>query len=136
MTEDAFRPLIHTQRDLEAMWRRLMSPLGFTSHTIWMVVVQDDRPVPRILQLVEAPDAPEDEDVDAFAGVLGHVAQPDTRFAFLRSRPGDGGPDATDKAWARCLHDAGRRSGARVDVVHLAHDHDVLPIVLDDLIAA
>jgi hypothetical protein len=51
-------------------------------------------------------------------------------------RPGRGGPDADDRAWARALHDAGRRSGAVVDVIHLAHDDDVLPIALDDLLAA
>jgi hypothetical protein len=135
MADTPFRPVIRTQADLEQMWRRLMSPLGFARHTIWMVVVQDDRPVPQVMEIVEAPEAPEPDDVSAFAGVLELLARPDTRFAFLRSRPGSGGPDATDRAWARGLYDAGRQAGARIDVVHLAHDHDVLPIALDDLLA-
>ena len=135
MADTPFRPVIRTQADLEQMWRRLMSPLGFARHTIWMVVVQDDRPIPQVMEIVETPDAPEADDVVAFAGVLELLARPDTRFAFLRSRPGGGGPDATDRAWARSLHDAGRQAGARIDVVHLAHDHDVLPIALDDLLA-
>ena len=135
MTEEPFRPLVRTQSDLEQMWRRLMSPLGFSSHTLWMVVIEDDRPVPQIMEIVEAAEAPVEEDVVAFARVLEHLAQPGLRFAFLRSRPGGGRPDTSDRAWARALHDAGRRSGAAVDVVHLAHDHDVLPIAVDDLLA-
>ena len=114
---------------------RVDEPTGFDTHTLWMVVVQDDRPVPRLLEIVEASDPPEDDDVEAFAGVLAPLARPDTRFAFLRSRPGAGSPDASDRAWARALHDAGRRSGARIDVVHVAHDHDVLPIAPDDLLS-
>ena len=137
MTSPPFPPLIRTQTDLEQMWRGLMSPLGFSSYTLWMVVIVDDRPVPRIMQIVDCGEGPAaDEDAVAFARVLEPLAGPDLRFAFLRSRPGGGRPDQRDLAWARALHDAGRRSGAAVDVVHLAHDHDVLPIVLDDLLAA
>jgi hypothetical protein len=136
MTEEPFRPLIRTQLDLERMWRRLMSPLGFRGHTLWMVVVQDDRPVPQVMEIVEAGHPPQAADVESFAGLLERLAMPGLRFAFLRSRPGRGGPDADDRAWARALHDAGRRSGAVVDVIHLAHDDDVLPIALDDLLAA
>jgi hypothetical protein len=135
MNDEPFRPLIRTQSDLEQLWRRLMSPLGFSGHTLWMVVIQGDRSVPQIMEIVDASDTPEEDDVTAFARVLEHLASPDTRFAFLRSRPGGGRPDELDRAWARALHGAGRQSGAAVDVVHLAHDHDVLPIVLDDLLA-
>jgi hypothetical protein len=135
MTEEPFRPQIRTQTDLEQMWRRLMSPLGFSGHTLWMVVIQDDRPIPQVIEIVEAGEPPEPEDVDAFARMLEHLVVPDTRFAFLRSRPGGGRPDACDRAWARALYDAGGQSGAQIDVVHLAHDHDVLPIAVDDLLA-
>src|ERR1700751_3822910 len=112
MTDSPFRPVVRTQSELEQLWRTLMTPLGFERHTIWMVLIQDDRPIPQVMEIVETPDAPEPDDVVAFAGVLEHLARPDTRFAFLRSRPGSGGPDAADRAWARGLHDAGRRAGA------------------------
>jgi hypothetical protein len=136
MTEEPFRPLIRTQSDLERLWRRLMSPLGFSSYALWMIVIEDDRPVPQIMEIAdECEDLAGEEDAVALARMLEHVAGPGLRFAFLRSRPGGGRPDARDLAWARTLHDAGRRSGAAVDVVHLAHDHDVLPIALDDLLA-
>jgi hypothetical protein len=130
-----FRPLIRSQADLERMWRRLMTPLGFSGCSLWMVMVEDDRPVPKIMQITELPDSPEDRETEALARVLALVAAPGTRFAFLRSRPGGGRPTPGDRAWALALYDAGRRAGARLDVVHLAHDQDVLPLAMDDLVA-
>jgi hypothetical protein len=135
MPDQPYRPLLRTQADVEAMWRRLMGRLGFGGHTIWMIVVEDDRPLPQIVEIVETAQAPEAEDVESFGGLLAHVASPGCRFAFLRSRPGGGRPDATDRAWARMLYDACRFAGAGAEVIHLAHDHDVLPIPLDDLLA-
>jgi hypothetical protein len=136
MTETPFRPVLHTQADVEQMWRRLMTPLGFTGSSLWMVVVEDDRPLPRVMEIAELPMAPEAGEAEALAGVLERLADEGTRFAFLRSRPGGGRPDESDRAWARTLYDAGRRAGARLEVVHLAHDHDIYPLALDDLLDA
>jgi hypothetical protein len=135
MTETPFRPLLRTQADVEQMWRRLMSPLGFGACSLWMVVIEGDRPVPKIMEFAELPVSPEDGDAEALAGLLERLADGDTRFAFLRSRPGGGRPDGSDRAWARALYDAGRRAGARLEMIHLAHDHDVLPLAMDDLLA-
>ncbi|HEX3223655.1 MAG TPA: hypothetical protein VHR35_13895 [Nocardioides sp.] len=136
MTETPFRPVLHTQADVEQMWRRLMTPLGFTGSSLWTVVVEDDRPLPRVMEVAELPMAPEAGEAEALAGVLERLADEGTRFAFLRSRPGGGRPDESDRAWARTLYDAGRRAGARLEVVHLAHDHDIYPLALDDLLDA
>ncbi len=136
MTETPpFRPVLRTQSDVEQMWRRLMSPLGFSSASLWMVVIEGERPVPHILEIVELGEPPDSGEIDSFAGMLAPLADPDTRFALLRSRPGGGRPDATDQAWARALYEAGRRAGARLEMIHLAHDHDVLPLTADDLMA-
>lgn len=135
MSETPFRPLLRTQSDVETMWRRLMSPLGFRSCSLWMVVVDGEQPVPKVMEFAEMPDAPEDGDAEALGTVLEGLAAPDTRFAFLRSRPGGGRPNEHDRAWANALYAAGRRAGARLEVVHLAHDHDVVPITVDDLMA-
>lgn len=129
------RPVITTQAELEQMWRRLMTPLGFSGCSLWMVIVEDDRAVPKILEFTELPDSPDVEDTESMAGFLALLAAPGTRFAFLRSRPGSGRPTAGDRAWAVALYEAARRSGAHLDVVHLAHDHDVLPLPMDELIA-
>jgi hypothetical protein len=128
-----FRPVLRTQSDVEEMWRRLMTPLGFSSASLWMVVIEGERPVPHILEIVELGEPPDSADIDSFAGLLRPLAEPGTRFALLRSRPGGGGPDATDRAWALALYEAGRRAGARLEMIHLAHDHDVLPLTADDL---
>ena len=135
MTDAPFRPVLRTQADVEQMWRRLIRPLGFSGCSLWMVVIEDDRPVPRIMEIAEMPLAPEEGDAEAIAGVLGELVLEGTRFAFLRSRPGGGRPDSSDRAWARALYDAGREAGARLEVVHLAHDHDIYPIAVDDLLA-
>jgi hypothetical protein len=130
-----FRPTIASQADLEQMWRRLMNPLGFSGFSLWLVIIEGDRPVPKIMEFTELPDSPGDEDTAALTKFLALLAAPDTRFAFLRSRPGGGRPSAGDRSWALALYEVGRRSGARIDVVHLAHDHDVLPLTADDLMA-
>jgi hypothetical protein len=135
MDETPFRPLLRTQSDIEAMWRRLMTPLGFRSCSLWMVVIEGEHPVPKVMEFAEMPTAPEEGDVEALAGVLAHLGAPETRLAFLRSRPGGGRPDASDRAWARALYAAGRLAGTRLEVVHLAHDRDVLPLTADDLMA-
>jgi hypothetical protein len=129
------RPVVATQADLEQMWRRLMEPLGFSGFSLWLVIIRGDRAVPKVMEFTELPDSPEKEDTGALAKLLALLATPDTRFAFLRSRPGGGRPSAGDRAWALALYAAGRDGGARIDVVHLAHDHDVLPLTVDDLMA-
>lgn len=136
MTETPpYRPVLRTQSDVEKMWRTLMAPLGFSSASLWMVTIEGERPVPRILEVVDLGEPPDADLVEAFARMLAPLAEPDTRVALLRSRPGGGRPDATDRAWARALYEAGRRSGACLEMIHLAHDHDVLPLTADDLMA-
>ncbi|HET7069938.1 MAG TPA: hypothetical protein VFI40_03860 [Nocardioides sp.] len=135
MSETPFRPMLRTQADVEAMWRRLMKPLGFGSCSLWLVVIEGERPVPKVMEFAEMPAAPEDGDAEALGVVLEELAEPDTRFAFLRSRPGAGRPNADDRAWANALYAAGHRAGARLEVIHLAHDHDIVPMTVDDLMA-
>lgn len=135
VTHKPFTPVLRTQADVEQMWRRLMTPLGFTRCSLWMVAVHDDRPFPRVLEIALTELEPEDGDAEALAGMLQHLAGRRQRFAFLLSRPGSGRPGASDRAWARELYAAGRLASARLEVVHLAHDDDVCPLPLDDLLA-
>src|ERR1700750_1386416 len=60
------------------------------------------------MEIAEMPLPPEDGDIEAVAGVLVSLADDDSRFAFLRSRPGGGRPDASDRAWGRALYHSGR----------------------------
>jgi hypothetical protein len=134
-----FRPLIRTQADLEHAWRHLMQPLGFGDHSIWMMVIDGDRPIPQLSEFAGAVTPPEAEEVDGLAELMRRLqadVAPTARFAFLRSRPGAGGPNPDDLGWAQALYDAARLARVPVEVVHLAHDHDLVPIPMDDLPAA
>ena len=89
-----FRPLIRTQAELQRAWQRLLSPLGFSGQSIWMLVIdEDDHPLPQVTEITEA-ELDGDITPEDFSRLLVHLKQAglDTvRFAFLRSRPGPGG---------------------------------------------
>jgi hypothetical protein len=133
VTETPFSPLLRTQSDIEEMWRRLMSPLGFVSPSLWLVVIEEERPWPRVTEFCDMPVLPTEEIAEAMARALEKLAAPHICCAFLRTRPGSGRPDAHDRAWAQTLDRAGRLAKVRLAVMHLAHDHDVLPLAIDDL---
>lgn len=137
MTSTPSQPVITTQADVEKAWRRLMSPLGFTSRTVWWMFIRaDGEPVPRIVEVEDADDPPDAEGRHGFALRLGELAAavgPGTRVAFLLSRPGPNGIGRADRAWAECLYDVARRAGLTCETVHLATDVDVLPIPMDEL---
>jgi hypothetical protein len=135
MDQTSYRPLLRTQADLQEMWRRMMSPLGFTSYSLWLVVIDGERPQPHVMEFADTPCVPSAEDAERLAGALEKFAGPDISFAFLRSRPGSGRPDESDLAWAQTLYDVGRRAGVRLAVTHLAHDDDIHPMPMDDLLA-
>ncbi|HET8960682.1 hypothetical protein [Nocardioides sp.] len=141
MTVDMpFRPLIRTQADLEHAWRHLIEPLGFSDHSIWMMLIDgDDRPIPSLTEIEGAVEPPEPEEVDGLAELMRRLRAdiaPRARFAFLRSRPGGGGIDPHDRGWAQALYDAARLARVPIEVVHLATDHTLIPIPMDDFLAA
>lgn len=128
---------IHTQADLEELWRDLMSPLGFGQHSLWlMFVTADGEPLRRLTQLEGALEPPGAEDLAGLAAMLASVipsGMPGGRVAFLRSRPGRGGPDARDRVWASVLYAACRAAGVAAEVVHVATDDTVAPVPMDAL---
>ncbi len=135
-----FRPVITTQLDLELAWRQLMEPLGFSDASVWMMMIgPDDRPLPQVTEITEAEEPPPADVLTEFVAHLGALLDdlaPGGRLAFLRSRPGAGGPDVEDRAWARALLDACRTAGVCGDVVHLATDVDLVPMPYDELAAS
>lgn len=131
---DPYRPYVHTQADLEQVWRDLMHPLGFADASIWMLRLEPDgRAVPRLLEIAEAELDPDDP--EPFAALLEDLdgADPGHSYAFLRTRPGSSAVSASDRAWAGFLYTAGRLGGVRLEVVHLATDTDVVPLPLDEI---
>lgn len=134
-----YRPVIHTQSDLEDMWRFLMQPLGFGSESLWFVyIAANGALLPHVTQVEQMPASPDPEQVanfvDCLHEVVTHEGEDGERVAFLRSRPGRGGPTARDRAWAAALVMACRDIGLPCEVVHLATDRDVMPLPEEDLV--
>lgn len=129
-----FSPVLTTQADLERAWRELMGPWSFGGHSVWMMLVVDDRPLPQLTEISEAEDPPDAEQTDGLAELLlllDRDVAPGLRVAFLRSRPGKDVITDTDRAWARTLYAAARRAGVPSEVVHLATRGAIRPIPAD-----
>lgn len=132
-----YRPLVRTQADLERVWRFLLQPLGFSGSSLWLLLVEaDDRVQPTIHEIEELgrlPDTGEADQLALFLQTLLDEFCPGGRVALLRSRPGQHGVDAEDRAWAGALYAICRRAGVSTEVVHVATDREVLPVPLDEL---
>lgn len=137
--KERFAPTLHSQSDVERMWRTLMTPLGWRTRSLWFVMVApDDIPVP---QVCEIGDLPEEIDHD------GHVAAaelwrklladvlPGGRIAMLLSRPGHGSPGPQDRAIAAGTYAACRAAGVPLEVIHLATDDEIHPLPADAVLS-
>jgi hypothetical protein len=130
--------LINNQADLEQVWRTLMEPLGFTRTSLWIVFIHPDgRPEKTLIEvpvpdegMVPDPAAPELLDLLA---EWTNARVPGGRVAFLRTRPGRGGLDASDRLWAAALYAAARIAGVPCEVVHAANDDRLVPVPLDEI---
>lgn len=136
MTKTPFAPIITTQASLQEAWRFLMGPWSFGDHSIWLMLIADDRPLPQLTQITESDELPDDEQAVGLVGllrILDDEVGPGTRFAFLRSRPGVDVITETDRAWATMLYAAARAAAVPCEVVHLATRGAIRPIPLDDV---
>lgn len=129
---------IVTQADLEQTWRMLMEPLGFTRTSLWIVFLHPDgRPHKTLIEVPAPADmvAP-DPTAPELLGLLEEWTSaqvPEGRVAFLRTRPGRGGLDRTDRLWAAALYAAAQVAGVPCEVVHVANDDHLVPVPLDEL---
>jgi hypothetical protein len=133
--DETYRPTIHTQADLQDVWRELMGPWGFGGRSIWMLRFDTDRQLlPVITEIKECEGLPDPEMSTGLGEILRTLDEddPGTTFAFLLSRPGHG-VDDTDRAWARLLLDVGRAAGVHLEMPHLATEEGVRPLPPDEL---
>jgi hypothetical protein len=129
-----YEPVLTTQAQLEHAWRDLMGPWSFGRHSVWMMLIVDDRPLPHLTEIDEALHPPDPEELDGLAEVLlmlDREVAPGLRVAFLRSRPGKDTVTDTDRAWATSLYAAARRAAVPCEVVHLATRGAIRPIPAD-----
>ncbi|MEX0428825.1 hypothetical protein AB3X52_14455 [Nocardioides sp. DS6] len=135
-----FTPVLHSQSDVEAAWRRLIQPLGWSSRRLWLMLIgADDRPVPRLLEVTEMPDGLDPDAAAQVAHFLDRVLDeclPGGRLALLLCRPGAGFPTAADRSAAGMLYDACRERGVPMEVIHLATDVAIMPLPADSLPAS
>lgn len=131
-----YEPTIDTQAALQDAWRHLMGPWSYGGHSVWMMLILDDRPLPQLTEITESQDPPEEEETEGLAALLRMLNEevvPGGRFAFLRSRPGADVITEDDRAWATSLYAAARAASVRCEVVHLATRGAIRPIPLDDV---
>ncbi len=129
-----YEPVLTTQRQLEAAWRELMGPWSYGGHSVWMMLIVDDRPLPQLTEIADAAHPPDTEELDGLAKLLvmlDREVAPGLRVAFLRSRPGKDTVTDTDRAWATSLYAAARRASVPCEVVHLATRGAIRPIPAD-----
>lgn len=136
MTQTPFSPIIHTQSDLEYAWRRLMGPWAFGGHSVWIMFIVENRPIPQLTEITEALDSPSPESLGGLTEVLRRLAEDVTRgarVAFLRSRPGSDLVTADDRAWAEGLYAAAHRAEVPCEVIHLGTRGAIRALPADEL---
>ena len=137
--DQPYAPVIRSQADLEQVWRELMEPLGFSTHSLWMMFLRaDGTPLPQLSEVEDCVDPPTEHEEAGLVRLLTSLhgeMQRGERVVFLRSRPGRGGPGPDDLAWARALYAACRAAEVETDVVHLATDDLLVPLPMDEVLA-
>lgn len=139
MTNASLTPVLHTQADVEQLWRTLMQPLGWSRRACWFALIgPDDHPLPQLGEFEDLPAQPPPEDLAQAARLwrdLLDEALPDGRVALLVCRPGHGGPTAVDRGVAASIYAACREAAVPVEVIHLATDEDIWPLPADEVLS-
>lgn len=135
--DETYRPTVHTQADLEEVWRVLMGPWGFGGRSVWMLRFDSDRRLlPAVTEIAECDGLPDEATAVGLSDILRALDHDDPggSFAFLLSRPGRGIND-TDRAWGHVLLEAGRAADVRLEMLHLATDDGTIALPPDELVA-
>lgn len=131
-------PPIQTQTDVYRQWRALMGELGFSTTTLWVLMLTPaGTPAGEILTVEEIPDVPGRRELGQLLQMLGSVLDdtvgPGASVAFLRSRPGPSTLTTSDRLWARRLLEAAREHDVAAWAMHLATDEALVVVAPDDL---
>lgn len=134
-----FRPSIQTSADLEAVWRRLIEPLGFGSRQIFAILMdRDGQVIPSIINIADCPAAPDGQMLVKLARSLRTALDdidPDGSCALLWARPSHAGTRSSDIAWSRAIIAAMSAHALGEWPVHTADDSVLRVMSLDDLAA-
>ncbi len=132
-------PDVHTPADLEAIWRRLIEPLGFRSRQIFAILLdRDGRVHPSIVNVTDCPAAPDGQMLVHLARSLRTVlddTDPDGSIAILWARPTHAGTRASDIQWVRAITAVTRVHSLGDWPIHTADDSVLRVMAPDDLAA-
>jgi hypothetical protein len=132
-------PPIRSLDDLDAFWRSIKGPWGFSAPQVWCSVFGPGGVVtPILIKVEDCPDVPAPGDsrnlLDRITEVVDEFAVGGSA-AFMFARPGADDQRASDREWARDLTEAARRASIDVWPVFLANDSRVRIVAPDDLAA-
>lgn len=132
-------PDVHTPAALEAVWRRLIEPLGFSSRQIFAIVLGSGGQVhPSIVNVTGCPAAPDGQMLVTLARSLRTVldeTDPDGSVAVLWARPTHAGTRASDIQWVRAITAVSGAHSLGQWPVHTADDSVLRVMSPDDLAA-
>ncbi len=132
-------PDVRTPADLEAVWRRLIEPLGFGSRQIFAILLGRGGQVhPSIVNVTDCPAAPDGRMLVNLARSLRTVldeADPDGSIAMLWARPTPAGTRASDIQWVRAMTAVSRTHSLGDWPIHTADDSVLRVMSPDDLAA-
>jgi hypothetical protein len=132
-------PEVHTPADLEAVWRRLIEPLGFGSRQIFAILLGSGGHVhPSIVNVTDCPAAPDGQMLVNLARSLRTVldeVDPDGSVAMLWARPTHAGTRASDIQWVRAITAVSGVHSLGDWPIHTADDSVLRVMAPDDLAA-
>ncbi len=132
-------PDVHTPVDLEAVWRRLIEPLGFGSRQIFVIMLdRGGRVLPGVVNVTDCPAVPDEQMLHNLAAALREAldeADPDGSCALFWARPTHAGTRASDITWVRAITMAIEAQSLGDWPIHTADDSVLRVMSPDDLAA-
>ncbi|GAB2981690.1 hypothetical protein [Nocardioides montaniterrae] len=131
-----FEATLANDADLSRMWRRLIRPLGWRVHQMYLMFVDEDRHVlPHVVEVHDMPAGVSRRDARQFTRSFAHLvgAEGLASLAILLARPGTGGLTDLDRATCRHLYEAARHDGLQLELIHVATGTAITPAPRDEV---
>ncbi|GAA3810076.1 hypothetical protein [Nocardioides panacisoli] len=134
VSREPFRPAITCDADVTTMWRTLMQPLGWHTNRLHIILVEDDgRSLPHLVEVDEMPGALTREDAVAVLHLLGHLLETGSA-ALMFARPGGATLTEADRSSCRELYAAATDAGVRLELIHVGTDTAIVPAPMDEVL--
>lgn len=130
---------ILTSADLDAAWRDLAGPWGYSVSRVWILLIDALGHVTQVVDITdespgERPDATYLENLVAILTDTMDETIPGGSVAAMRARPGTPATRPLDDVWCRALHEALQSAPFRTWPVYFSTDTSVDPVAPDVLV--